>query len=62
MKVGELIEALEGFNPNWEVHLIDNWDEEYMYSVKNVFNDMPWAPITQKQVCMIFIEKEEGLE
>lgn len=60
MNVGELIEALQSFNPELEVHLIDSYDEELMYSIKNIFEDMPWAPITQKPACMMFIEKEEG--
>ena len=60
MKVKELIESLEGFNPEWEVHLVSNNDEEYMYKVESLYNDMPWAPITQKEACMIFIKKEEG--
>ena len=60
MSVKELIETLEGFNPEWEIRLIDNHNEDYMYSIKSVYDDMPWAPITQKPVCMIFIEKEEG--
>lgn len=61
MNVGGLIEALQSFNPDLEVHLIDSYDdEELMYSVKNIFEDMPWAPITQKPACMMYIEKEEG--
>ena len=61
MTVKELIETLKDFNPELEVHLIDSYDdEELMYSVNNIFEDMPWAPITQKPACMMFIEKEEG--
>lgn len=61
MNVGELIKALQSFNPELEVHLIDSYDdEELMYSIKKIFEDTPWIPITQKPACMMYIEKEEG--